>query len=371
MGASKLPKGTDKDQRSEELAFIEQIKRQWLATVDALVDPLMIIDGQYEIQRSNRAAAKLQDLNPKEIVGKKCYEVFAGLNKPCSGCKLKQSTDKSEAFQFELKDIQGERTYEVSSQPIPGVKDQYVHVYRDRTAAKKMEKQLLQQEKLASIGLLAGGIAHEINNPLGGILVFSQMLLREVEQNNPVFQDIVEIESAAQRCKEIVKQLLEFARSSSDGKKESFELAEALKVAEKFGALASKYQNVRITTSGEIENFTISGNKNSVIQVFLNIIQNGIQAMPGGGELNIDAKKIGSELVICFRDSGKGISEENLKKIFDPFFTTKDPGEGTGLGLSICFRIMENMGGRIEVESKHKAGTTFKVIFPEAKVTSK
>ncbi len=363
MGAPKLP--SDKESlRAEELSFIEQIKRQWLATVDALVDPLMIINSEYEIKRSNQAAATLRGLQPKEIVGKKCYEVFANATKPCAGCKLKQNAGKAEAFQFELKEIQGERTYEVSSQPIPGSQDQYVHVYRDRTAAKKLEKQLLQQEKLASIGLLAGGIAHEINNPLGGILVFSQMLLREVEKDNPVFQDIVEIEAAAQRCKDIVKQLLEFARTSSDGKKEKFSLKAAMDVAKKFGALGGKYQRVEIKSQIDPEDISLSGNKNSIIQVFLNIIQNGIQAMPEGGVLSIDAKQVGKELIVSFQDSGEGIEEANLKKIFDPFFTTKDPGQGTGLGLSICFRIMENIGGRIEVDSKPKVGTTFKVVFP-------
>ena len=364
MGATKLPKKSPTS--AEELGFVEQIKRQWLATVDALVDPLMIINQNYEIERSNQAAAQVQGLSAKEIVGKKCYQVFAGRSEPCVGCKFSLEAERGKPFQFELTEVQGDRTYEVSSQPVPGNKGQYVHVYRDRTDAKKLEQQLLQQEKLASIGLLAGGIAHEINNPLGGILVFSQMLLREVEKENSIYQDIVEIESAAQRCKEIVKQLLEFARSSSDGKKETFLLTEALEVAKKFGALGNKYQRVNIQSNIEPDTVSISGNKNAVIQVFLNIIQNGIQAMPEGGLLQIDAKNVDSELVVSFEDDGDGISEKNLKHIFDPFFTTKDPGEGTGLGLSICFRIVENMGGRIEVDSKVGSGTTFRLVFPAA-----
>jgi len=363
MGAPKLSKD-EQQAKAGDLNFIEQIKRQWLATVDALVDPLMIINDSYEIQRSNQAAADLNGHTPKKILGKKCFEVFAGGSKPCSGCKLKQNDGSTKAFQFELSGIQGERTYEVSSQPIPGEENQYVHVYRDRTAAKKLEKQLLQQEKLASIGLLAGGIAHEINNPLGGILVFSQMLLRELEKDNPAYQDVVEIESAAQRCKTIVKQLLEFARSNTEGKKESFTLKETLDVATKFGALSGSDRIVEIKSNLENENITLAGDKNAVIQVFLNIIQNGIQAMPQGGTLEIESKTSDSEHIVSFTDSGEGIKPEDMKKIFDPFFTTKDPGQGTGLGLSICFRIMENMGGRIEVDSKPKGGTTFRVVFP-------
>src|SRR5690606_36506661 len=149
----------------------------------------------------------------KEIVGRRCYQVFAGRTSPCPGCRMKDAARATSGETFELEGIRGDRFYEATSQPLldsDGETDGIVQIYRDRTEAKKLQEQLAQQDKLASIGLLAGGVAHEINNPLGGILIFSQMLLRELPKDSPHYADVVEIEAATQRCKAIVESLLDF-----------------------------------------------------------------------------------------------------------------------------------------------------------------
>jgi PAS domain S-box-containing protein len=357
------------------LKFVENIKKQWLATIDAMVDPLMIIDRNYEITKCNQATAAIDGTDAKSVLGQKCYKVFAGRNKPCTGCKLSETFDSKTHMTFALKGIRDNFHYEVSTQPFvapTGEVEGVIHVYRDRTEAKRLEEQLLQSEKLASIGLLAGGIAHEINNPLGGILIFSQMLLKEMPQDSQFYQDVVEIESATQRCKSIVERLLEFARQQPSDlvhdENEEVNIVDAAKSALRFGRVSEYARNVDVVEEYVADDFIANGNRNKLVQVFLNLFTNAFQSMPDGGTLTIRAfqdEKSGNS-VVEVEDTGIGIPANHLKRIFDPFFTTKDPGEGTGLGLAICYGIIQEMTGALTVKSKVNAGTTFRVELPRA-----
>lgn len=381
--AKKRPENTSAEKNAELLEFVENLKRQWVSTIDALVDPLMIVNSDYEIQKSNMAMARVADQEVKKIVGKKCYEMFGKRSSPCPGCQLNKSFKSSKSSSFDLEGIRGDRFFEVSSQPLmdtDGVITGVVHVYRDRTEAKKMQEQLSQQDKLASIGLLAGGIAHEINNPLGGILIFSQMLLREIPKESPHYEDVFEIEAATQRCKAIVEGLLDFARqnppNSAKKRYDAFNIADAIKTAVRFGTVAIKKSGSiklvdKYSEAGQFVNF----DRNKIIQIFLNLIQNGIQAMPDGGTMTIKSKTVMRKAVpwgvITVEDTGIGIPPEHLSKIFDPFFTTKDPGEGTGLGLALVYGIVQDMGGSMDVESTINEGSRFIVELPLAKSMGK
>ncbi|MBM4253430.1 MAG: hypothetical protein FJ146_15785 [Deltaproteobacteria bacterium] len=358
------------------LRFVEDLKRQWMATIDALVDPLIIVGGDYSVQKANVAMAKLNNVDVKDILGRKCYSVFAGRSDPCPGCKLKSTMKDGTPTSFELDHVRQSQTFEVSSQALTdaaGSPEAVVHVYRDRTLAKAMQAQLAQQDKLASIGLLAGGVAHEINNPLGGILIFSQMLLREMDPKSPHYQDVVEIEAATQRCKAIVEGLLDFARQNpAKPKSQQVEInaIEAIRTAIRFGSVGFKNGGkIALITKLDSKEHIVTGDRNRIIQVFLNLIQNAVQAMPDGGALTIrttsrqdnQGNKYG---VYEVEDTGVGISDEHLSKIFDPFFTTKDPGEGTGLGLALSYGIINDFGGTIRVSSKVNVGTCFTVELP-------
>jgi len=361
-----------KPNMEQSLEFIEGVKRRWMATVDAIVDPLMLVDKDYRVIQANRALAKVAGKDIKKVVGSHCYKLFAGRNSPCPGCKLQESISTETTQTYELNDVDS-RYYEVATQPIfdmEGVVEGSLHIYRDRTLAKQLQSQLIQTEKLASIGLLAGGIAHELNNPLAGILLFSQMLLRTVKKESEYYQDVEEIENAAKRCKAIVDNLLDFARQQpvvTGEKNEVFSLHEALAAALRFstaGGKANRFEIIeQIDQSLDIK---ATGNRNKVIQVFLNLIQNALQAMPNGGRLTLRSFISPDRLwnIIEIEDSGVGIPAAHLKKIFDPFFTSKAEGEGTGLGLSICHGIIEELGGKIEVRSKLRKGTTFAIFFP-------
>lgn len=371
MAVSK--KNTDSAQGIPSLEFVERIKKRWMATVDAIIDPLMLIDKDYNVIQANKALATQANKEIKKVVGAKCYKMFASRSSPCPGCKLQESFATDSTVSFELPSIAGNRTFEVTAQPIhdiAGETEGILNVYRDRTLAKQMQTQLIQNEKLASIGLLAGGIAHELNNPLAGILLFSQMLLRNVSKDAEYRQDVEEIENAAKRCKAIVDSLLDFARQQPDKAKEKAEVMninDALASALRFSMIGGKANKNDIKEEFDLNaGFTTIGSRNRVIQVFLNLIQNALQAMPNGGTLTLRSHRSADEkwTVVEIEDTGVGIPAANLKKIFDPFYTSKPEGEGTGLGLSICHGIIEEIGGRIEVKSKVKKGTTFQIYFP-------
>lgn len=370
-----------KENTEQLLEFVENLKRQWVSTIDALVDPLVIVNKNYEIQKSNVAMAKIAGKEVKQIVGQKCYEVFSARKSPCPGCKLGSSFKSNESSSFELEGVRGDRFYEVSSQPqvgTDGTIEGVVHVYRDRTEQKKMQEQLAQQDKLASIGLLAGGIAHEINNPLGGILIFSQMLLREIPKDSPHYEDVFEIEAATQRCKAIVESLLDFARQNpvNAKKTEEFNVADAIKTAVRFGKVAIKKPgSVEIIEKFKDDSHFMKVDRNKIIQVFLNLIQNAIQAMPDGGTLTIKASTYWKDALpwgqFIVEDTGVGIPPEHLSRIFDPFFTTKDPGEGTGLGLALVYGFVQDLGGRMWVESAVNEGSKFFVELPLSRSETK
>lgn len=225
------------------------------------------------------------------------------------------------------------------------------------------ENQLFQSEKLASLGKLAAGVAHEINSPLTGVLTYSSLLLKEKKDQDPEKEDLEVIVNETNRCKRIVKGLLDFARQTEPDKA----LSDINEVIEKSIDLIShqaSIQSIRIEKKIKPEIPRIMIDKGQIQQVFINILLNAIEAMPQGGTLTVSSAIQDQMLAIGFADTGAGIPEENLRKIFDPFFTTKKQGRGTGLGLSVSYGIIERHHGKLEVKSKAGKGTTFTIRLP-------
>jgi two-component system NtrC family sensor kinase len=248
-----------------------------------------------------------------------------------------------------------------------------VGVFRDLREHIKIEKelqktqlQLIQSEKMASLGKLAAGVAHEINNPLGGILIYAGLLNEEAGAGDPQKEKLEKIIEATTRCKRIVKDLLEFAHQG----KEQFEAIDINRNVEQCLALLQNqalFHNIKIVKEINTELPTILGNFGQLNQVFTNIIVNAAEAMPQGGTLFIKTSQSAKQgfIKIEITDTGCGIPEKYLSQIFDPFFTTKEVGKGTGLGLSISYGIIvEGHGGQIYVKSKEGKGTTFSMEFP-------
>ena len=228
---------------------------------------------------------------------------------------------------------------------------------------KKIHSQLFRSEKLASLGKLAAGVAHEINNPLTGILTNSSLLLDDLEKADPRREDVEVIVKETIRCREIVKRLLDFARQTKPQK----QLININSIIENIILLVRNQTSFRnIVIQKELsENIPdVMADRDQIQQVFVNIIINSSEAMARGGSLTIESKlaEQSDSILIRFTDTGPGIPDDIKEKIFDPFFTTKE--QGTGLGLSISYGIIEQHGGDISIESKRGEGTKFTIRLP-------
>ena len=225
--------------------------------------------------------------------------------------------------------------------------------------------QLVNSEKMASLGKLAAGIAHEINNPLGGILIYSSLLMEDLPKEDPKRQDLARVVQEAGRCKEIVRSLLEFARQT-EPTMEPVDINRAITDDLFFLENQALFHNIRIVKNLDPSLPLPTGNGGQLKQVFMNIIINAAEAMLGTGELTIATYPASdrNSILMEFTDTGEGIPEENFSRIFEPFFTTKDVGKGTGLGLATSYGIIEDHGGKIFVKSKVGEGTTFTIELP-------
>jgi two-component system NtrC family sensor kinase len=373
--SAKLKTSASSSAPRDEIAFVETLKRQWLETIDALPDPFITVSNNYVIGRANQVMAEISGVDVKNLGGKLCYKVFAGRDTPCENCKMREARDHRDNGsmpRYEIHNALNDRWYEVATRKLSSSADDQtvVQIYRDRTEAKNLQRQVAQSEKLASIGQLAGGFAHEINNPLGGILVFSQMLLREMDKKSQHYQDVVEIEAAAKRCKTIVENLLDYARQRPlKPNLTHCDLHTVIPNAVKFAALGHNSGNrCEIVLKLDAKHHEITSDQNRLTQVILNLCSNAFQAMPDGGTLEVATANIGrsrnEQITIQITDTGSGISPKNLSKIFEPFFTTKEPGQGTGLGLSIVYGMIGDLGGSIDVQSKVGRGSVFTVTLP-------
>jgi two-component system NtrC family sensor kinase len=358
----------------EELQGLFQVvsegKRIWEATFDAIVDPVMIISKKFIIERANLAAAKSAQVHVRDLIGNHCYEVFAKRDSPCLVCPLQVSLKKSAPETSRLQPYADDREFVVSGFPIKGKQGENLELavlqYQDLSAIRKLEEQLLQNEKMAALGIFASGIAHDINNPLSGVLAFAQLAMKDLDPENPTYKDLKEIEVSALRCKKIVEDLLSFARPTSKTDKNTTDLGQLIERV--LPSLEVQWKDFNYSMKLELKELTpVSVCENKLEQVFTNILTNALQALAPGGAICIRGGEDDKSVFIEVQDNGKGIAKHHLNSIFDPYFTTKREGGGMGLGLPICYNIVREHGGNIEVKSTLGKGTTFRVYVPKGR----
>jgi two-component system NtrC family sensor kinase len=236
---------------------------------------------------------------------------------------------------------------------------------RMRRELEEAQKQLVQAEKIASLGRLAAGVAHEINNPLAGVLIYADILMKELKGNEQLRKDLEEIISQTLRCKQIVARLLEFSRKSLD-ERVLLDVNEIIGHCVTLLQHQSLFHNIEIIQELEGDLPQILGNPGELEQVFSNLIINAADAMEGKGRMTISsgAESEAKQVILKFTDTGPGVAPEITEKIFEPFFTTKPVGVGTGLGLSVVYGVIQRHGGTVEVESHPGRGATFIVRLP-------
>jgi hypothetical protein len=241
-------------------------------------------------------------------------------------------------------------------------------IFEDVTSRVELETQLQLREKMASLGLLAAGVAHEVNTPLTGISSFTQMLLDQSPEGDPRTALLEKIERQTERASKIVNNLLNFARQ---GRASFVPVQLNAVVRDVLSLLEHQLTRARVKVRLDLSESLpeVPGDENKLQQVFLNLILNAQDAMSSGGWLSIRTSLLRDEVAVVVSDTGQGISQEDIKRIYDPFFTTKRAGaSGTGLGLSITYGIIQEHSGQIQVESSVGQGTSFQIRLPVHRV---
>ncbi len=328
-----------------------QASLQWEKAFDSFADPIAILDADFKTLRANKKFLKHK--------GERCFERWAHRTSPCPGCPVHEN--KSAEPQL----IQmGERLWYVYSYPIDDQpRPAYVNHYVDVTDTKKLFERSVQNEKMAALGLLAGHIAHELNNPLTGIRGLAQVVRKEVTDKQ-LEQDLAEVENAAERSQKIIANFLEFSRGSA--RLETTDLSDV--VRKTLPLLKTAFREHRTNFEWSDVELPVHVEVHLLQRVVFNLVNNACQAMPNSGTLELTTLLDKHSAILSVKDTGSGMPEEVLKRIFEPFYTTKREGEGTGLGLSLSRSIVEGFGGRIEVSTQVGKGSEFRVVLPLAEV---
>lgn len=227
----------------------------------------------------------------------------------------------------------------------------------------KLNQQLIRTEKLAAMGTLSAGVAHEVNNPLAAISSLIQMMQAKQTLDERTQENLKLISSQIQRITQVTRDMMDFARARPAAKTE-ININDIIETSLRLASFDKAFQKLTLEKNLSKDELKTLADADQLQQVFLNLFLNARDAMPDGGKLFIETNKNGKDIKIEIADSGFGIDEENIKKIFDPFFTTKPAGKGTGLGLAVCYGIITAHGGKIEVTKNEAAGTSFLINLP-------
>lgn len=362
-------------ERNKVEKALRKAEEDWRNSFNSLEEAMLIMDKDYNIEKINNSGLALLRKDGKEVIGGKCYQVIYGENKPCQYCPLKQTLRSKKPEPVERYDELFQKHFSIKITPIydeHGEVIKFIYLTSDITERINAEakERLLQQElnlnsRLASIGEVAAGITHEINNPLTSIIAFAQMMTKmDVPEN---MREAVEVvNDGAKRVAGIVEKLLTFARRNKP-EKEYVDVNSIVANTLEMRLYEMRTKNIEVTSQFASDLPRTMANVGQLQQVFLNIIINAEQAMAevhGRGKLFVKTERIDNSIRVSIADDGPGIAKGNIDKIFDPFFTTKGSVGGTGLGLSVSYGIIKEHGGKIYAESTSCKGATLFVELP-------
>jgi len=360
---------TEKVQLSEKARMIE---RHLASVVESANDLVVSTDAEGRIISWNAAAEHISDYRADEVRGQLLGELCESTQGDDMAAIIRRlaAGDAVKLQELNLAARSGRLVpVDWSCSPIrddSGTVTGVVAVGRDLSERRAFEERLYQSEKLAALGVMAGGIAHELRNPLS--VGFSAAQFLQDASRDPLFRQecVGKILDGIQRASTIIENLLRFARPAPSDQVEAVNLVALVRETAGLLAPRTKLQKVKIREDYERASVPIVGNASLLQQVLMNLILNACQAMPIGGSIVISVRSVAAEAVICVSDTGCGIPTSHLSKVFDPFFTTQPVGKGTGLGLSICYTIVKQHGGVIEVDSEEGRGSTLTVRLPLA-----
>jgi len=345
---------------------IKKAKDKLRLIYDSILDYVLLVDGERNILEANRHFYERLNLDERLAAGRNIYPLFK-IRNPGTDCPITRSIDTLTPVEMEMTSSEG-KVYLCHSFPL-------IHEYegqgkavvymKDITEQRLLLHRLIQADKLSSLGELVSGVAHELNNPLTGIMCFSELLMEDSISEN-VRGKLAKINDASHRCKKIIDNLLTFARWNRPEKKYE-NVNNVIRRSVELRSYQLKVDNIGVDLDLDETLPSTMLDENQMQQVFLNLMNNARDAIMekgGGGKIWIKSGARGGKVVVRFVDDGKGIPEEVIGRIFDPFFTTKEVGRGTGLGLSISYGIINEHGGNIYASSDPGRGTTFTVELP-------
>ncbi|MCP4118958.1 MAG: PAS domain-containing protein [Desulfobacteraceae bacterium] len=360
---------------------LERKQRQLQAVLDGISDVMALISMNFTIVSVNNLFS--ETFNCENPEGRLCYEIFTNRTAPCPECPLISAQKTAGVcrqlivYQVDDKNHQ----FEVTVSPMLDSNKKifrFLLLMRDVTREKEYQEKYNYSSKMATVGVLAAGVAHEINNPLTAISGFSEGLRRRLPrlenslEENPENRELLEdfneyvetIIAECNRCRDIVKGLLTFSpRKKIDFAPVNLK-ALVIDVLKLLSNRLKHYPKLKIDLEFGDGIPKVHGNAGELKQVILNVICNAMDAAENNGRLHISTEKEGAWVVLSVRDNGCGIAPEIMDRLFDPFFTTKPVDKGTGIGLSICYNIIKQHNGEITVDTKDAQGTVFKIKLP-------
>ncbi len=350
-----------------DLYRLAQSKELLQTVLDGITDLLMLLDSEFRIKMVNKAYLHRYGVQFADILDRPCFEVHAGLMESCPNCALSEVIQNAVPSSKELTCATGE-VFLIHFYPIldeAGAVEHVIRYAREITEQKKMEQKIQQTEKLVALGQLASGVAHEINNPLGIILCYVDLLKRQLANFPQGLKDLSVIEKQTMNCKNIVTDLLQFSRNQESAKVIVQPNTIVQEAAQMFRHKLQK-SNIQLQLDLDPDLPDIRLNPDKVKQVLVNLLMNSLQAVSEHGSINVSSghdPKQGT-LWISVWDNGQGIDSSIRSKIFDPFFSTKQTGEGTGLGLAVSYGIIQDHGGEVTLQSEKNAWTRFTIVLP-------
>jgi two-component system NtrC family sensor kinase len=351
-------------QRLHKLDEAKTFKAQWQATFDAIPHPLCITNDEFEILKMNLAFQQSCHTSSfRGLIGKNCFEAFFGdeFNPPVA-------MDSHFTFRHARTGLKVTEHYEVISEKLGMTHDNQavqLVLLRSITDEVRFERRIFEGSKLAELGTIGSSIAHELNNPLGGMLSFLQLILMDVKPGDDLFPEIKGMEQGVLRCRDIVLNLLSFARKHDLSDISEIDLYDVIERSVKLIELQSKSRGIHIEMPTK-EPLSICGSQNALSQALCNLLQNSIDAVAERlkneplfhGRITIHVALAGDKYHLRLTDNGMGIRPEFQSQIFNPLFTTRDPGLFSGMGLTTAFTIVSEHHGSLEILSQTGSGTT-------------
>lgn len=339
---------------------LEKLKRQWEAVFDSIDVPLTVVDKEMNLVRVNRSFSEIVGAKVRDIIGRKCYNIFQGAenSSQCTGCNVLKSFESVKPIGSEVNLGRVNKCFTTWTYPIieNGKVNSVVQFYKDISEQRNYREKLLHSEKLAEIGMLAGSVAHEINNPIGGIISMLQIISHETDKNLPIHEDLQEMAKAAERCKKIVDNLLHFSRRSKEEEVKVLELSSVFSSLMPLIDIQIRHENIELKFDDKTNGAKIKAVFNEVVQAVLNVINTSaelISKKQGKGSIDVKSYVDGANVLIEVNDDG--VPAEGLSSDF------------RNLALFVTERIMKNSGGDIQINRREPEGNCYRLSFPTQK----